>query len=193
MTSVFMVLEVGANYSVILPVIVANVFAYVISRTLQPTPLFDLLSRQDGLNLPSLEEQREERILRVEDAMLPIPQLILDSGESASQAVKRTNSAEADLFLIRLTPPGWSSITQKQLTSLVSGGNGEKTLASICGGSLPVLYPDAPLEMALRQFHRTEVIPVISRVDIHKLAGVISRDAVLTKYKMVGTQEVPPA
>lgn len=191
MTSVFMVLEVGANYSIILPVIVANIFAYVISRALQPTPVFDLLSRQDGLNLPSLEEQREERILRVEDAMLPLPQLILDSGESASQAVKKTNSAEADLFLIRLTPSGWSSITRKQLTSLVSGGNAEKTLASISGDRLPVLYPDAPLEMALRHFHRTELIPVISRVDIHKLEGVVSRDAVLAKYKMVGTQEVP--
>ena len=34
MTSVFMVLEVSGNYSIILPVIVANTFAYVISRGL---------------------------------------------------------------------------------------------------------------------------------------------------------------
>src|SRR6202021_2239200 len=36
MTSVFMVLEVSGNYSIILPVIVANTIAYVISRELQP-------------------------------------------------------------------------------------------------------------------------------------------------------------
>ncbi|HXX02615.1 MAG TPA: chloride channel protein, partial [Candidatus Acidoferrales bacterium] len=64
MTSVFMVLEVSGNYSIILPVIVANTFAYVISRSLQPIPIFDVLTRQDGLELPSMEEQREEDILR---------------------------------------------------------------------------------------------------------------------------------
>ena len=192
MTSVFMVLELSGDYSTILPVIVANLVAYVISRALQPTPIFDLLSRQDGLNLPSLEEQREERILRVEDAMLPVPQLILDSDESASQAVKRTSSAEGDLFLIRMTPPGWSSITQKQLAGFVSDGKQEITLAALCGGLLPVLYPDLPLEMALRYVHRAELIPVISRVDSRKLEGIISREAVLGKYKMIGTDEEPP-
>jgi chloride channel protein, CIC family len=46
MTSVFMVLEVSGNYSIILPVIVANTFAYLVSRSLQPTSIFDLLTRR---------------------------------------------------------------------------------------------------------------------------------------------------
>ena len=71
MTSVFMVLEVSGNYSIIVPVIVANTFAYLVSRSLQPTPIFDILTRQDGLDLPSLEEQREQTVLCVEDAMRP--------------------------------------------------------------------------------------------------------------------------
>ena len=68
-TSVFMVLEVSGNYSIILPVIISNTIAYVISRSFQPVPIFDLLSRQDGMELPSMEEMREGRTLRVEDAM----------------------------------------------------------------------------------------------------------------------------
>lgn len=71
MTSVFMILEVSGNYSIIVPVILSNAIAYFISRHFQPTPIFDLLSRQDGLDLPSLEEEREVRPLRVEDAMRP--------------------------------------------------------------------------------------------------------------------------
>ena len=71
MTSVFMILEVSGNYSIIVPVILSNAIAYFISRTFQPTPIFDLLSRQDGLDLPSLEEEREVPLLRVEDAMRP--------------------------------------------------------------------------------------------------------------------------
>src|SRR5579883_1995737 len=65
LTSVFMVLEVSGNYSIIVPVIVANTIAYVLSRSLQPVPIFDLLARQDGLALPNLEEQRDESVLRV--------------------------------------------------------------------------------------------------------------------------------
>src|SRR5436309_9040113 len=83
MTSVFMVLEVSGNYSIIIPVILANTLAYLISRNLQPVPIFDLLSKQDGLDLPSMEEQREERVLRVEDAMravdVPIVQFFFSS------------------------------------------------------------------------------------------------------------------
>ena len=48
MTSVFMVLEVSGNYSIIVPVIVANTLAYLISRGLQPTPIFDCLPVRTG-------------------------------------------------------------------------------------------------------------------------------------------------
>ena len=84
MTSVFMVLEVSGNYSIILPVIISNTIAYLISRSLQPAPIFDLLSRQDGLDLPSLEEERELAVLRVEDAMhAPTPQTGAEPGGAA--------------------------------------------------------------------------------------------------------------
>src|SRR5258708_38475975 len=66
MTSVFMVLEVSGNYEIIVPVIVANTFSYLVSRSLQRIPIFDLLPRQAGLILLSLEEDRKEAILRVE-------------------------------------------------------------------------------------------------------------------------------
>jgi CIC family chloride channel protein len=69
MTSVFMVFEVSASYVIILPVMVANLIAYLVARTLHPVTFFDMVASQDGLNLPSHERQREQRALRVEDAM----------------------------------------------------------------------------------------------------------------------------
>src|ERR1700740_233259 len=85
MTSVFMVLEVSGNYSIIVPVLVANTFAYLISRGLQPIAIFDVLTREDGLDLPSMEEQREEGILRVEDAMRPVEDPVLDAHETVDR------------------------------------------------------------------------------------------------------------
>jgi len=191
MTSVFMVLEVSGDYSIIVPVLVANTFAYVISRSLQPTQIFDLLTRQDGLDLPSMEEQREERLLRVEDAMQPVPQIVLDSGETVSQASRRIQNAEGDVFLVRLSPTGWGSITQEILGGFAGEGKQEITLGSLCEDRLPYLHPDLPLETALRYGPTLQLIPVVSRADFRKLEGVISRDAVLSKYMMSSTEEVP--
>src|ERR1700683_5520310 len=108
MTSVFMVLEVSGNYEIIVPVIVANTFAYVISRGLQPIAIFDVLTRQDGLELPSMEEQREENILRVEDAMQPPAGPILDAEQPLENVLRQIEESPSEIFLVRLQPSGWS-------------------------------------------------------------------------------------
>jgi CIC family chloride channel protein len=186
MTSVFMVLEVSGNYSIIVPVILANTIAYVISRSLQPTPIFDLLTRQDGLELPSLEEQREQVVLRVEDAMQACSDPVLNSEESVQQAYQRAQKSQADLFLARVHPSGWASVSRDLLKRLVSEGKGEMTLGStLPTGRLPYLHPDLPLEAALRFVYEAPMVPVVSRADFRKLEGVISREAVLNKYKVI--------
>jgi len=185
MTSVFMVVEVSGDYSIIVPVILANAFAYVISRSLQSVPIFDLLTRQDGLNLPSLEEQREESVLHVEDAMKPPPTPVLNSEETVHDAVLQTQQACSDLFLVYLRPTGWSSITRDRLQRFASEGKGEMTLGSLLPPQrLPYLHPDYPLEMALRYVHQTPLVPVVSRADLRKLEGVISSEDVLAKYRV---------
>jgi CIC family chloride channel protein len=73
MTSIFMVFETSASYVIILPVMVANTIAYFISRRLHPVPFFTMLARQEGIDLPSAEEYRSTELLRVEDAMRPLP------------------------------------------------------------------------------------------------------------------------
>jgi chloride channel protein, CIC family len=184
MTSVFMVLEVSGNYSIIVPVIVANTLAYVISRGLQPTPIFDVLTRQDGLDLPSLEEQREQTVLRVEDAMKPAPVPVLEAKDSVEQALRRVQDIPGS-FLVRLLPSGWRSVTADTLKQLAGEGKGELTLGSaLPGPNLPYLHPDLTLEAALRHVHHVQVVPVVNRADFRRLEGVISREDVLEKYKM---------
>ena len=187
MTSVFMVLEVSGNYSIILPVMVANTFAYVISRALQPVAIFDTLTRQDGLDLPSMEEQREEGILRVEDAM-QAPTKVIDANENLDRVLQQVDPKSSAPVLVRLTPTGWSSITGKELETMVKEGKGSLTLGSVIASRpLPYLHPDHPLEMALRYFDRWPLLPVVSRADFRKLEGVISQGDVLGSYQGIGT------
>jgi CIC family chloride channel protein len=187
MTSVFMVLEVSGNYSIIVPVIVANTIAYVISRGLQPIAIFDLLTRQDGLELPSMEEQREEGILRVEDAMHPVEGPVLDAQDTVGQALEKASSAAAEDLLVRLNPGGWSSVAKERLAAMVAEGKGGSTLGSqLPIRRIPELHPDHPLETALRYVDRWPLVPVVNRADFGQLEGVISQHDVLERYREFG-------
>jgi chloride channel protein, CIC family len=194
MTSVFMVLEVSGNYSIILPVLVANTFAYLIARGLQPASIFDVLTRQDGLNLPSLEELREEHILRVEDAMQAVPLPLLVDDEPLERALRQVEESAAENLLVRLNPSGWNSITKQQIRTMVSEGKGALSLRSVLPiRQLPLLHPDHPLDMALRYGKEWPLVPVVSRANFGKLEGVISQDNVLERYQSSEneTNEIP--
>ncbi len=69
-TSIFMVFEASASYVIILPVMIANITSYLISRRLHPVPFFKMLAQLEGVNLPTAEEKRTFQPLRVEDALL---------------------------------------------------------------------------------------------------------------------------
>jgi CIC family chloride channel protein len=51
MTSVFMIFEITQDYQILVPLMVANLLAFTISRRLQPTPIYHALLRQDGIDL----------------------------------------------------------------------------------------------------------------------------------------------
>jgi chloride channel protein, CIC family len=190
LTSVFMVLEVSGNYSIIVPVILANSVAYIISRSLDPVPLFDTLTRQDGLDLPSLEEQREENVLRVEDAMRPPPTPVLESQETVREANQGVEKSPGGVFLVRLNPTGWTSVTRDLLGQLANEGKSEMTLGTALPTErLPYLHPDLPLEVALRYVYQSPLVPVVNRADFRKLEGVVSSDDVLNKYRVVPREE----
>jgi chloride channel protein, CIC family len=194
MTSVFMVLEVSGNYEIIVPVIVANTFSYVVSRSLQTIPIFDLLTRQDGLILPSLEEEREETILHVEDAILPVPPIILSAEDYIDANARRVQNSSEPAFLVRMHPSGWSLITREQLQRMDREGKGELTLASVLPKqTLPSLYPDLTLDSALRYVNNYALIPVVNRADSRRLEGIISRDSVFAKYGTARAVDVSPA
>jgi len=187
MTSVFMVLEVSGNYSIIVPVIVANTFAYVISRGLQPIAIFDLLTRQDGLELPSMEEQREEDILHVEDAMQPVQGSVLDAELSLEEALRALDHTESEHLLVKVSSNSWGVVTKEQLLQAASGSNTTANVGSLLSDqTVPYLHPDLPLEVALRYVDRWPLIPIVSRADFGQLEGVISQTDVLRRYREFG-------
>jgi CIC family chloride channel protein len=187
MTSVFMVLEVSGNYSIILPVIVANTFAYVISRAMQPIAIFDVLTRQDGMELPSMEEQREESILRVEDAMRTPSCPVLDADDTIERVQKAFERCTEEILLVRLRPQGWSSIGRDEVQVFLREGKGTATIGALVQArAIPSLHPDQPLDTSLRYVDRFAVVPVVNRANLRKLEGVVTQRDVLERYRDFG-------
>jgi CIC family chloride channel protein len=134
-SSIFLVFEVSASYVIILPVMIANTTSYLLSRRLYAAPFFKMLAEVEGLALPSAEEKRSFRPLRVEDAM-------------------------------------------HELASPVALEPGMR------------LFPDEPLDAALRLLAMRPRIQVVSRMNQEQVIGTLSLQDVHHAY---GIREESPA
>jgi len=185
MTSVFMVLEVSGNYSIIVPVMISNTIAYLISLKYQPTALFDLLSRQDGVDLPSMEELREESPLLVEDAMRPPGGAVLQEDDSLASALKKSESWLGDDVPVSHWDGTWSLIAKDALQQEAAARDDRDFLRTILPASqrVPVVHSDQPLYVAMRRMGEWPLLPVVHRAGFTRLQGVISLEDILRRYR----------
>lgn len=185
LTSVFMAFEVSGNYSIVVPVILANAIAYLIARSLQPVPIFEQLTLQDGLVLPSLEEAREETTLRIEDALHPIDgQIFVGSDPPAAIAAKLQEEKE-DVALIRCTDNRWYVLPAADLTKIMGAVTTptqpiEELLPE---DRVPTLFPDLPLNETLAHFYRWPLLPIVNRAVSGLLEGTVTQTDVLRCYE----------
>jgi CIC family chloride channel protein len=184
LTSVFMVLEVSQNYSIILPVILANTIAYLLSRSLAPEPIFELFTHQDGLELPSMEEQREEVGLRLEDALVPLSVPVLEGREPISAANVELSLRHVAAMLIKFSDGTCYALRTEELISLSATHTPETTLERALGSErTPLLFPDMPLDAALRFFPRWPLLPIANRASKGALEGMVTLEHVLERYQ----------
>jgi CIC family chloride channel protein len=198
LTSVFMVLEVSGNYSIVAPVILANTVAYLIARSVDPVPIFEAFTRQDGLDLPSMEEIREEERLHIEDALEIAPEMadesqripVLPPGLPLREAVFAAEaSPNADgVVLIHFADGSGYSLGSAELESLGAYASPETAIGDLIaelrrGERLPLLYPDMPLDATLRHFARWPALLIRNRARATAIEGVLTEADVLACFR----------
>ena len=185
LTSVFMVLEVSGNYSIILPVILANTIAYLLSRSLQPIPIFEVLTHQDGLSLPSMEELRDESNLSLEDAMQPLNVPVMEGSGTLADLSVADELKTAAVVLIRCHDGLWYAAKAEEIRSWLSvSSTGASSIEDHLGTErVPVLYPDLPLQSALSYFGRWPLLPITNRARVGSIEGVLSLEDALKRFQ----------
>ena len=183
-TSVFMVIELTGSYTAILPIMIANLVAYFISRTYQKVPLFDFLARQDGFVLPSIEEQREQVPLTVEVAMKTDGSVVALPDELAADLARRAEEEKDALILVRMSPGQWLLLDRDELHRLAAdGAMTTKAAEANPTGPLPILFRDQSLEDALHAVGDWPAVPVVSRADLSKLEGIVTLADILRAFR----------
>ena len=183
MTSVFMVFELSASYQIILPVMVANTIALLVSRHMQHESVFQLAGYQDGLDLPSAEERRETPVMSVEDAMRRNRDLVIQKEVTVAEALDVSRRESSQALLVELRYGQWAWIERREMERAWSEGEGERAIHETLRVR-PVIrtHPDVPLDQALRKLAVYPLLPVASRVNPSFMVGTLSLSDVHRAY-----------
>jgi chloride channel protein, CIC family len=188
MTSVVMIFETTRDYSIIVPLMISNLVSLFISSRLQREPIYEVLARQDGIHLPGPESRSVEGQRRVISAMRPATEVLSDDMilEEAMEKV-RASAFHSWPVIDGSGVVGVISLSALQNAS-GDGGASRKLKELVDAREFPHLHTDHPLSVALERMGTThlDVLPVVSRANIHKLEGVVTLQEVLNFYGFSG-------
>ncbi|HJZ97442.1 MAG TPA: chloride channel protein, partial [Candidatus Solibacter sp.] len=85
LTSVIMIFEITRDYSIIVPLMIANLMSYFISSRLQDEPIYEALQHQDGIHLPPGTPRETDPPLLVVHAFRRDPRDLSEPADSITQ------------------------------------------------------------------------------------------------------------
>lgn len=183
MTSVLMIFEMTQDYAVIVPLMIANLVSLFISSRLQRQPIYDALAVQDGIHLPAAETRHRHGRHQVTRVMHTATEL-LPSEITLEEALERVCSSKLRTWLVTDRRGVVGLINLSTLERERAEGVAKKLGELMDAGVFPHVHPDQGLDLALERMgaNQIEVLPVVSRADVHKLEGIVTLRDVLDSY-----------
>jgi CIC family chloride channel protein len=179
MTSVFMIFEVTQDYQIIVPLMVANLLAFAISKRFQPLTVYHALLQQDQIHLPSGETTVEAATLTAAEAMdASVPYVAADTPIAA--ALETTGKSASQASIVG-TPDGVTGIvTAGRLADAMAAGRGAEPVAAIAEGLRVHVHPDHGLDVVFDRLLQSQgALPVVNRDQIRRVAGLVTLDGLV--------------
>jgi tetratricopeptide (TPR) repeat protein len=186
-----MIFEITRDYTIIVPLMIANMISYFISSRLQEEPIYEALQHQDGIHLPTGARARED-LITVAHALKREPNA-LPATLTVAQALSSVDR-EQKAWPVTDEKGLRGMITLDALEGAASGGFGEQTLADVIPDPGPIedlneerfphVHPDHSLQTAMRRLAQSGLpeLPVVSRGNIRELRGTISAKDILDAF-----------
>ncbi len=190
MTSVVMIFEITRDYSVIVPLMISNLVSFFISARFQKQPIYEVLAHQDGIHLPTSESRQHTGQRQVAQAMRDATE-VLSAAMTVQEALERTKASEFRAWPVRDERGVVGVVSLRRLTSVMNADGGNKRLSEFAvADDFPHVHEDHALHLALDRMgaSQLDLLPVVSRADVHQLKGIVTLQEVLNLYG-VGPKE----
>jgi chloride channel protein, CIC family len=179
MTSVFMIFEITQDYQILVPLMLANMLSFLISRRYQPTPVYHELLRQDNVHLPApgthlgLSAKTARHVMKADPPRIAPEQTV----DEARAVVMRHHSPAA---VVGSRERLAACVTRDELDRLVAAGRGREPVGAIVTVSAVHVHPDHALDVVLERLRQTSgALPVVSRSDIRQVEGIVTFETLL--------------
>jgi CIC family chloride channel protein len=183
MTSVLMIFEMTQDYAVIVPLMIANLVSLFISSRLQRKPIYEALAVQDGIHLPTAESRQRSDRRRVIRIMHTASES-LAAEITVQEALERVRSSESRTWLVT-DRRGVVGVINLPTLEREADEGAAKRLGDVVGADdFPHVHTDQGLDLALELMgtNQIDILPVVSRADVHKLEGIVTLRDVLDSY-----------
>ena len=183
MTSVLMIFEMTQDYAVIVPLMIANMVSLFISSRLQREPIYEALAVQDGIHLPTAATRQQHGRRQVRKLM-QTASLLLPAEITVRDALERVRASEVRAWLVTDRRGVIGVINFARLEGELAEGADKKLGELVDAQDFPHVHADQGLDLALERMgaNQIEILPVVSRADLHKLEGILTLRDVLDAY-----------
>jgi CIC family chloride channel protein len=192
MTSVLMIFEMTQDYAVIVPLMIANMISLFVASRLQHEPIYEALAVQDGIHLPPGGGQRKGQ-RRVAKVLQPAGQL-LAAEITVQEALQKMQSNGFRTSLVTDAQGVIGVINLAELEQALIEGTDKKLGELVNPLSFPHVHLDQGLDLALERMgaNRIDILPVVSRANVHKLEGIVTLRDVLDAYGVSHADRTQP-
>ena len=186
LTAMLMVYEITRTYEVILPLMLAAVFATIVSRLWSPDSVYTVTLRRLGLRIGSMSDLTIMRRVRVDEMPLAAP-VFVHPEESADRLLELSERLSVSDFVVTDPEDRYLGlVTQDDLKEALVYREAIPLLQvhELMRDDLPVLHPEDTLDVAIDKFSRTEVgaLVVLQEPGSRVVRGLLSRARLMASY-----------
>jgi CIC family chloride channel protein len=179
MTSVFMIFELTQDYQVFVPLMIANMISFAISKRYQPTTLYHALLQQDNVHMPTPGTRAPAPSWRALDIMSR-DFLIFPPGTSAGDAMDKLRQAGLDALLVGDDGMYSGLVTRDRIEQALQSGATDARVGSLLVTDYAHAHPDHPLEVVLERLSKNPgLLPVVSRRQVREVLGIVTPQSVM--------------
>ena len=189
MTSVFMIFELTQDYQILVPLMVANMLSFMISKRFQPKPVYHALLEQDNVHLPGAASRVPSGTWRARDVMTTEVTFI-PPDSSVEGAWKVAANIGARCMPVGSKAELHGLVTHNSIEQAVLALKAADPVSSLLLRDFQHVHPDHPLELALQRLKDSPgLLPVVSRSHIHRVEGVITPETLMNFLHRVWEQD----